>query len=476
MQQLAAALSNLQSGLFTLIAFLFVLSIVVVVHELGHFLVARWCGVKVDAFAMGFGREIYGWHDSKGTRWRINWIPLGGYVKFMDDANGASMPSEEIIARMTPEERAVSFHAKALWKRAAVIFAGPLANFLLAIGLFASLYMIIGAPVFPATVEALVANSPAARAGLKAEDKIVAIDGTPVTEMGDLNKALARIVETKPGQPVAIRYERRGAPVTAELVPDVKTASNTVTGNTARYGEIGLTFLPRIGDVVPHGPADRAGFKEGDIIVDLDGSPIGNFVELQQYVSAHPSKAMEVTFRRAGALQRVNLITDSAEVTEPDGSKKTVGRLGIMNTPAIAEYRRYAPPKALVMGVQDSYFVIAQSLSAISRMVTRGENANQLGGPLQIADVAGRAAKKGFDRLLWIAALVSLSVGLFNLFPIPPLDGGHLLFYAAEAVLGKPLSDNAKELGFRMGFALILMLVMLVMWNDRIVLRGWMGG
>ena len=384
MQQMSAALSNIGTGLFTLVAFLFVLSIVVVVHELGHFLVARWCGVKVDAFAMGFGREIFGWHDSKGTRWRVNWLPLGGYVKFMDDANGASMPSADVIAKMTPEERETSFHAKTLWQRAAVIFAGPFANFLLAVVLLASLFMIWGVRTFPARVEEVVAESAAARAGL----------------------------------------------------------------------------------------------KPGDLIVDVDGSAIASFTDLLRVVSVNPERELAVTFERNGAPMTVKITPERKEESDGLGGKIQVGRLGIrsVNTPTSGTFKRYGPVEALVLGVKESVYIITSSLSSIGKMISGRENAAQLGGPLKIAAVAGKAASIGFDSLLNVAALVSLSVGLFNLFPIPPLDGGHLMFYAAEAIRGRPLSDNAKEIGFRMGFALILMLVVLVMWNDRLVVKGWMGG
>jgi regulator of sigma E protease len=376
--------SMLGSGLFTLVAFLFVLSIVVVVHEMGHFLVARWCGVKVDAFAMGFGREVFGWNDSKGTRWRLNWIPLGGYVKFMDDANGASMPDAAAIDRMSPEERATSFHAKPLWQRAAVIFAGPFANFLLAVALLATLFMVWGVRTFPAKVEDVVVDSPAARAGLRPGDMIVEVDGTQIASFIDL----LRIVTVNPGRELALTYERDGKRTDVKVTPERR--------------------------------------EESDLI----------------------------------------------------GGKVQVGRLGIksVNSPTGGTFTKYGPIDAVALGVKESVFLLTSNLQAIGKMLTGREDTSQLGGPLRIAAVAGKAASIGFDSLLNLAALVSLGVGLFNLFPVPPLDGGHLLFYAAEAVRGRPLSDNAKELGFRMGFALILMLFMLVMWNDRLVVKTWMGG
>ena len=201
-------------------------------------------------------------------------------------------------------------------------------------------------------------------------------------------------------------------------------------------------------------------------------------VYLLRVVSVNPERELAVTFERNGAPMTVKITPERKEESDGLGGKIQVGRLGIrsVNTPTSGTFKRYGPVEALVLGVKESVYIITSSLSSIGKMISGRENAAQLGGPLKIAAVAGKAASIGFDSLLNVAALVSLSVGLFNLFPIPPLDGGHLMFYAAEAIRGRPLSDNAKEIGFRMGFALILMLVVLVMWNDRLVVKGWMGG
>ena len=199
MLAIASGFANLQSALFTVAAFLFVLSVVVIFHELGHFLVARWCGVKIDAFAMGFGPEIIGWNDSKGTRWRLNWIPLGGYVKFMDDANGASDPDPAKIAAMSAEELSTSFHAKPLWQRSAVLFAGPFANFILAAAILATLFMFWGVHITPARVEALVTGGPAYRGGLRPGDLITKINGGDVAGYSDVWRA----VTTSPGKPLS---------------------------------------------------------------------------------------------------------------------------------------------------------------------------------------------------------------------------------------------------------------------------------
>jgi regulator of sigma E protease len=384
MQFLASAFSNLGSGLFTAASFLFVLSIVVVIHELGHFQVARWCGVKVDEFAMGFGREIFGWYDSKGTRWRINWLPLGGYVKFMDDSNGASMPDAAAINSMTPEERATSFHTKPLWQRAAVIAAGPIANFILAIGILAAIFMTYGVPMTPAMVD----------------------------------------------------------------------------------------------EVVEGGAAARAGLKAGDKIIDIDGKAIESFSDLQRIVTSNPDVRLQLTYVRSGEKNTVVLTPERKEV--PDGFGGTIrqGMLGIKRSNAATDwtYKRYGFLEALGLGVTESVYFIQRNLSYLRDIIVGREKADQLGGPIRIADAAGKVASAGMVPLLHLTAMISLSVGLFNLFPIPPLDGGHLLYYGAEAIRRRPLSETTQGVGFRLGLAFILMLAVFAFWNDLGILKRWVGG
>ena len=384
MNFLSSALSSIGSGLFTLLSFLFVLSIVVVIHELGHFQVARWCGVKVDEFAMGFGREIYGWYDKKGTRWRINWMPLGGYVKFMDDSNGASIPDADAIAKMSPEERATSFHAKPLWQRAAVIAAGPFANFVLAIGILSMIFMTWGVPMTPALVD----------------------------------------------------------------------------------------------EVVDGGAAARAGLRAGDLIVDIDGTTIESFGDLQRIVSTSPDRKLSLTFERSGKKNIVELTPERKEVPDGFGGTMRQGMLGIKRSSAATSwtYKKYGPIDATVLGVKESYFFVERNLAYIRDIFVGREKADQLGGPIRIADAAGKVASAGIVPLLHLTAMISVSVGLFNLFPIPPLDGGHLMYYAAEAVRRRPLSETTQGVGFRMGLALILMLAVFAMWNDLGIVRRWIGG
>jgi regulator of sigma E protease len=376
--------ANLSGALGTLLPFLFVLTVVVFIHELGHFLVARWCGVKVTTFSIGFGREIAGFHDRHGTRWRIAWIPLGGYVKFMDDENGASMPSRDAIARMSPEERASAFHAKPLWQRASVVAAGPIANFLLAIVILAGLYTTLGMPI----------------------------------------------------------------------------------------------MAPRIDDVVEGGAAQKAGFRPGDVVVSIDGSPIDSFNEMQRRIG--PSAGRELTFVVDRGGVQVTLKATPATVEQPDGfgGKMRTGVIGIKrsSTPQDWRTKTFGPIEAIGQAVQECYFIAARSLAYMRDVILRREAPDQLGGPIRIADVSGKVASLGIAPLLNLMAVISVSIGLLNLFPIPLLDGGHLLFYAIEAVRRKPLSERTQEIGFRIGLAFVVMLMVFATWNDLGIVQKWLKG
>jgi regulator of sigma E protease len=361
-------------GTFGIIPFLVVLTIVVFFHEFGHFLVARWCGIKVLTFSIGFGPELFGFNDRHDTRWKISAIPLGGYVKFFGDDNAASVPDQAAIASMTEAERKVSFVHQKVGSRAAVVVAGPLANFVLAAVIFAGVFMSFGRQVIPAQVDAVQPDSAAAAAGIKPGDTIVAIDGQPIDNFADMQ----RIVAGSGGRTLAITINRGGVREDIKATPSSRGFCNAV---------LGISKLP----------------------------------------------SDEVTFRREN------------------------------------------PIKAVGMGLDETYFVIERSLCFVAGVVIGRESANQLGGPIRIAEVAGQAWNSGLDSggigtaiasLLYLAGFLSASIGLLNLFPIPLLDGGHLLFYGIEATRGRPLSDRAQEVGFRIGLAIVVMLMIFAAYND----------
>jgi regulator of sigma E protease len=363
--------------------FLFVLTLVVFFHELGHFLIARLCGVRVSVFSIGFGPELLGFNDPHGTRWKLSLIPLGGYVKFFGDDNAASVPDRAAVAAMSEAERKHSFVHQPVGSRAAIVVAGPLANFLLAIAIFAGLFMLFGKPSASPRVDSLQAGSAAAAAGFQPGDLVLSIDGRSVESFTDMQ----RIVSTSAGETLTFEVDRGGARITLKATPALQEVKDNF-GNVNRIGILGIT--------------------------------------------------------RSNAPDETNV--------QPVG-----------------------PLKAVVLGAQETWFVVERTLSYVGRLFIGRESTDQLGGPIRIAEVSCQVATAGLAALMHLAAILSVSIGLLNLFPIPLLDGGHLLFYGIEAVRGRPLSERAQELGFRIGLAVVMMLMIFTTYNDivRLLPASW---
>lgn len=357
-----------------IVPFLFVLTIVVFFHELGHFLVARWCGIKVLTFSIGFGPEIAGFNDRYGTRWKFSAIPLGGYVKFFGDENEASAPNQEAVAGMSEAERKLSFAGQKVAPRAAVVVAGPLANFILAIVIFAAIFMTVGKQTTTARVDTVQPNSAAAAAGFQPGDLVLSIDGGKIDSFSDMQ----RIVSVSAGETLTIEVERGGAPVTLRATPQLRELKDNF-GGVQRLGVLGISRSMAPGDI---------------------------------------------------------------------------------------KSRKMGPLEAVVAGAQETWFLVDRTLSYIGGIFTGREAADQLGGPIRIAQVSSQVASAGFVALIHLTAVLSVSIGLLNLFPIPMLDGGHLLFYGIEALRGRPLSERAQELGLRIGLAIVVMLMIFATFND----------
>jgi len=357
-----------------IIPFLFVLSLVVFFHELGHFLVGRWCGVRILVFSIGFGPEIIGFNDRYGTRWKISAIPLGGFVKFFGDDNVASVSSSARLAGMDEAARAECFVFQPVRERAAIVVAGPLANFILAIAIFAGIFMLYGKQTMSARVDA----------------------------------------------------------------------------------------------VQPDSAAATAGFQPGDLVLAIDGHSVESFADMQRIVSASADETLAVTVERNGATLTLKAVPALKEVKDTFGNVHRIGILGISRSMAAADMKLQPvpPPRAVWMGIEETWFVVERTLSYIGGVVVGREAADQLGGPIRIAQMSGQVATMGFVALLHLAAVLSVSIGLLNLFPIPLLDGGHLLFYGIEAMRGRPLSERAQEVGFRIGLAIVLMLMIFATFND----------
>ena len=438
--------------------FIAVLTIVVFIHELGHFLVARWCGVTVKAFSIGFGPEIFGFNDKHGTRWRFAWIPLGGYVKFMDDENAASKPSLDALRKMTPEERAGSFHAKPVWQRSAVVAAGPIANFMLAIAIFAGLNLAVGVRDRQPVIDSVVADSPAARAGLMQGDIIKSIDGRGIETLEDAE----RQVGENTGSPMSIIVERAGKPLSFDVTPSIKSLSDDL-GGVFKIGDIGIESrnAPLVGGVSDGTPAAKAGFQPGDTILSIDGTEINWFEDLIAIVSRSGGKALAFVVRRGGLEVPITVSPVEFEEKNSAGAMSRRWIIGVSRIPPAP--RSVGFFESVRLGTKDTWTVIRSTFTGLSQI---GRNHEQIGGPIMMAQVTAKVAEQGLEWLARLVALFSANIGFLNLLPIPVLDGGHLLFYGVEAVRRKPLSERVQSFGFQIGLAVILMLMFLATFND----------
>jgi len=359
----------------TLVPFLFVLTVVVFVHEMGHYLVGRWCGIGVKAFSIGFGPELFGFNDSHGTRWKLCAIPLGGYVKFVGDMNAtSSQPSAEELETLTDAEREVAFHTQPIWKRAATVAAGPLFNFLLTIAVFSVLFSVYGRPVLD----------------------------------------------------------------------------------------------PMVAQVSAGSPAEKAGILPGDRFVKVDGSKVETFADVQRMVQGRAGDAITFTMLRDGKEVTVTATPELMEQQDALGNKVKVAVIGVLNSTELGQPRviTYNPVGAVGAATEETGHVIQRTGQFLQRFVAGREDKCQLGGPIKIAKMSGQAAKLGFEWLVQLVAFLSVGIGILNLLPIPPLDGGHLLFYGVEAVIRRPVSERTMEMAYRAGLILVLGFMGFVFWND----------
>lgn len=368
---------------FTIVNFIIALSVVVFVHELGHFLVARWNKVRCDSFSIGFGPELVGFTDRHGTRWKFSLIPLGGYVKMFGEADIANPGSKEdgendeddeieVEREMTPEEKAISFKYKTLGQRSAIVFAGPAVNFLFAIVVFFVMFMSVGRPVTEPIIGNVVEDSAAAEAGLTAGDRIMAIDGNAIDRFEDLQR------------------------------------------------------------IVPLG----------------NGAP------------------MRLTIQRDESILDIIAVPRVVDETDAFGNPQKRALLGVSSSGETRMMVRHNPISALGLAISQTYIVVEGTFVAVGQIISGDRGTEDLGGPIRIAKFSGQAAKSGFANFVVFMAILSINLGIINLFPVPLLDGGHLLFYAIEALRGRPLSDQAQEWGLRFGLVLVLSLMVFVTWND----------
>lgn len=356
--------------LHTLWSFFVVLSVIVFIHEFGHYIVAKLCGVRIVAFSIGFGKELFGWNDRSGTRWKISLLPLGGYVKMYGDASAASTADEDALEKMSEEERKHTFHYKPLGKKMAIVAAGPVSNFILTISVFTYFIMTTGLPSAEPVVGEIMADTPAAASGLKAGDRILKINDDTVSSFNDI----PYLVSTNLGTPVTLLVERDHKEQVFTLTPQ-EIESDDGLGNKVKHPVIGI-------------------------------------------------KSQDIKYQDVGL---VNALQESTRRT---------------------------------------YLICASTMKVMGQMITGKRSPSALKGPVGIAQLSGQATDKDFHTTLWLIALLSANLGLVNLFPIPLLDGGHLAYYVAEALRGRPLAQKVQEYGFKLGFAMLATLMAFTLIND----------
>lgn len=360
----------------TLPSFLFVLGIVVFVHEWGHYIVAKLFGVKIESFSLGFGPQLFGFKDKSGTCWKVSLLPLGGYVKMFGDADGTSRPDEKVY-EMTTEEKKVAFFHKSLWQRAGIVFAGPAINFIFTFLVFVALFSTQGQPFSP----------------------------------------------------------------------------------------------PKIGEIAPNSPAAEAGLQAGDVVKKINQAPIERFEDIRREVSVSMHETLVFTVERAGSEVGVTLHPSIAEVKDRFGAVHKMSQIGVKAEVGKTQYRKLAFVPAIGAAVGEMSNMVGTTMKALGQIIMGTRGTEDLGGPLRIAEMSGKIGKEGILPLIWFMGVISLSLGLFNLFPIPLLDGGHLFFYAIEAIKGEPLHESITEFSTKIGFAFIICMMVFFTWNDLVQLK-----
>jgi regulator of sigma E protease len=425
--------------------FLLVLSILVFVHEWGHYIVARMCGVKVETFSIGFGKELFGFNDKHGTRWKFSLIPLGGFVKMYGDTDPASTGHKETVQEggmvrpLTESERKVAFFAKPVWQRALIVFAGPAINFLFAIILMAGLYMTYGQPVTPPTASAIVKDSPADKAGFEPHDRVISIDGASVQRFEDIRQRVMVALDT----PMTFVVSRDGQEIELTATPERETLTDRFGFEHSR-GLLGLI-----------GSANGFGV---DKVEAINGKAVSSPDDALGILKTSMDKKIEVTFAGLeGKDDSTLILRPLSDLNQNLGNKDSEdGDLLVISERVGNEYVKHGFGGSLFTAVTETKEVISGTLTAIGQIFTGTRSAKELGGLIRIGAMAGDMAQAGLVAVIMFTALLSINLGLINLFPIPVLDGGHLVFYAIEAVKGSPIPEKGQEYAFRVGFTLLI--------------------
>ncbi len=433
--------------IWTVLAFVLALSVIVAVHEYGHYIVGRWSGIHAEVFSIGFGPVLFSRTDRHGTRWQMAALPFGGYVRFKGDSNAASGKDSAAmsLAESDPEAYRSTMHGAPLWARTATVAAGPVFNFVMSILVFAGIFMFRGVASDPLTVGEML-PLPAGEYALQQGDEIVAINGVPTPGFDD-DTAWRAFTESLPLQPVLDYTVLRDG------------AEQDVPGP--------YLFPPHVSQVAPRSAAHDIELKSGDVIVAVDDAPIFAFDQLKEAVESSDGRVLLLNVWRDGDILDFALAPRRTDEPQEGGGFVTHWRIGIAGGMAFEPATEAAGPgEALVGGLSQTWRIVESSLSGLWHMITGAISTCNMSGPIGIAETSGAMASQGAQSFIWFIAVLSTAVGLLNLFPIPALDGGHLVFYAYEAVAGKPPSDTALRILMAAGIAFVLTLMVFALGND----------
>jgi len=429
--------------IWTIAAFVIALSIIVAVHEFGHYIVGRWSGIKAEVFSIGFGPVLWSRTDKRGTKWQFAALPFGGYVKFLGDASATSdRPDDTVMSGLDAEERRHTMHGAPLWARAATVAAGPVFNFVLSIAVFAAVILYQGTASDPLTVDR-IEPLPAEMQGLEPGDVILAIEGQEAPAIDGLRE----FIDALPQEPLLDYTVLRDGQEMSVSAPN--------------------PYPPVVSMVTPQSAALDAGLEQGDVILAVGGDPISTFDQLREKVEASDGAALDLDVWRDGEVQQIDLTPRRMDLPSEDGGFETRWLIGVSGglfftpeteTPGIGE--------ALSYGASQTLFIVQSSLSGLYHMAVGAISTCNLQGPIGIAETSGAAASQGWMSFIWFIAVLSTAVGLLNLFPIPVLDGGHLVFHAYEALTGRPPSDRALKILMGIGLALMATLMVFAVSND----------
>ena len=446
------------SFLTTLVAFVVALGSLVVVHEFGHYLAARLCNVKVLRFCVGFGRILASRRRGRdGTEWAIAVFPLGGYVKMLDEREGPVDPAD--LPR--------AFNRQSVWRRFVIVVAGPLANFLLAIALYWVLF-VHGVPGLKPVIGGVADNSPAAHAQFQVGDVITKVGAEPVATWQDARWLLLKRAVDRSTVAIEVQNERAEIHARKLDMSSLKTAD--LDGDFLRalgFVRLQPPLAPVIGRVVAGGAAERAGIREGDRVVAIDDAPVKRWDEVVTAIAASPEREVTLGIQRGDALQRIRVTPDAV-----NENSRRIGRIGVavrVDAQAMRQYMvevSYSPAVSVAKALERTWDTSLFSLRMLGKMIVGEVSLKNLSGPITIADYAGQSAQTGWITYLAFIALISISLGVLNLLPIPLLDGGHLMYYMIEIVKGSPVSTRVMEVGQNIGMGLLFLLMAFAIYND----------